>query len=200
MKTLYVEGKSLFHRLTPDVKLSALAVYAVPVFLTRNPLLLTLAMALPLAAYLSLGQPLREAMRPLKPILLTILIVGALQWLFNGHEEAAVTVLRLTTLMLAAATVTATTRITAFMETVTKAAWPLEKLRLARAADIALAVGLVLRFVPEVMARYTAIRDAHKARGIKISAATLIGPLIILTLKDADNIADAIDARGIRRQ
>jgi biotin transport system permease protein len=32
-----------------------------------------------------------------------------------------------------------------------------------------------------------------------VQPTTLLAPLIILTLKDADNIAAAIDARGIRR-
>jgi biotin transport system permease protein len=76
---------------------------------------------------------------------------------------------------------------------------PLEKVGLVRAADIGLAVGLVVRFAPEVLARYRAIREAHQARGLKIRLSTTLVPLIILTLRDADAIADAIDARGIRR-
>ena len=51
---------------------------------------------------------------------------------------------------------------------------------------------------PEVLGRYQAIRDAHDARGLKVRPMTLAVPLIILTLKNADDIAAAIDARGIR--
>jgi len=68
-----------------------------------------------------------------------------------------------------------------------------------QADDIGLALGLVLRFVPEIVGRYQAICEAHRARGLKIRPITLLAPLIILTLRDADNIAAAIDARGIRR-
>jgi biotin transport system permease protein len=70
---------------------------------------------------------------------------------------------------------------------------------LVRAADIGLAVGLVVRFVPEIFDRYQAIREAHEARGLKVRLSTILVPLIILTLRDADSIAAAIDARGIRR-
>jgi biotin transport system permease protein len=85
------------------------------------------------------------------------------------------------------------------MDEITSLARPLEKTGLVRADDIGLAVGLVIRFVPEILGRYTAIREAHISRGLKVRPATILVPLIILTLKDADNIAAAIDARGIRR-
>lgn len=200
MKALYVDGKTLFHRLSPDLKLAMLALAAVLLFLTRDASLLALATIATIGAYASLRQPFRNAIRPLRPILLTILVVGAFHLVLTSAEEAIVTVLRLSTLMFFAATVTATTRIEAFIDTITRAVRPLERVLPVRAADIGLAVGLVVRFVPEVLLRYGAIREAHKARGLKLSAVTLLGPLIVLTLKDADNIADAIDARGIRRQ
>ena len=103
-------------------------------------------------------------------------------------------------LVLFAAAVTATTTISAFMDEVTILLTPLERLGLVRAADVSLALGLVLRFVPDIFARYEAIREAHRARGLPVRPLTIIGPLIILTLKDADTIAAAIDARGFRRQ
>ena len=81
----------------------------------------------------------------------------------------------------------------------TALARPLERAGLVRADDIGLAVGLVVRFVPEILSRYQAIREAHAARGLKLRPTTILVPLIILTLRDADNVAAAIDARGIRR-
>ncbi|MCY1297908.1 Energy-coupling factor transporter transmembrane protein BioN [compost metagenome] len=103
-------------------------------------------------------------------------------------------------LVLFAAAVTATTTISAFMDEITVLLTPFERLGWLRAADVSLALGLVLRFVPDIFARYEAIREAHRARGLPIRPLTIIGPLIILTLKDADTIAAAIDARGFRRQ
>jgi len=86
------------------------------------------------------------------------------------------------------------------MDEITVMLQPLERLGLMRAADVSLALGLVLRFVPEILDRYENIREAHRARGLPIQPLTLFVPLIILTLKDADTIAMAIDARGFRRQ
>lgn len=200
MKSLYVGGSGVLYRLSPKLKLGSLAVLALALFFTRNPALLGPALLAAALLYFSLDQPLRAALSPLKAVLATIVLVALFNLIFTSREEAVVTVLRLTALVFMAASVTATTTIGQFIDTVTKAAGPLEKTGLVRAADIGLSVGLVLRFVPEILARYGAIREAHRARGLSVRPLTLLGPLIILTLKDADNIAAAIDARGIRGQ
>lgn len=200
MRSLHVTGDSLMHRMHPAVKIAGLALIAVLIFLTRDPRLLVPVLVAAALIYFTLGQPLRAALSPLKPVFLTIAIVGLFHLLLTSAEEAMVTVLRLSTLMLLGAAVTATTTVSAFIETITKAAAPLERLGLVEAADIGLSVGLVVRFVPEIFSRYEAIREAHRARGIRPKLTTILGPLIIATLKDADSIAEAIDARGIRGQ
>ena len=200
MRTLYVDGDSRLHRLAPGIKLGALALFAAALFLTRAPLPLSIAMLAAAVIYFRLGHSFKAAIAPLRPILLTIAVVALFNLVFTSAEEAMVTVLRLTALALAAASVTATTGIGDFIATITRAAMPLEKLGLLRAADIGLAVGLVIRLVPEIIGRYQAILAAHRARGLRPRPLTVLAPLIILTLKDADSIAAAIDARGIRRQ
>lgn len=200
MRSLHVAGQSPMHRLAPAVKIAGLALIAVLIFLSRDPRLLVPVLVAAGLLYFTLGQPLRAALSPLKSVFLTIAIVGLFHLLLTSAEEAMVTVLRLSTLMLLGAAVTATTTVSAFIETITRAAQPLERLGLVKAADIGLAVGLVVRFVPEILSRYEAIREAHRARGIRPKMTTMLGPIIIATLKDADNIAQAIDARGIRGQ
>ncbi|MBW8319661.1 MAG: energy-coupling factor transporter transmembrane protein EcfT [Rhizobium sp.] len=200
MRSLHVAGNSLMHQTKPAVKIAGLALMAVLIFLTRDPRLLLPVLIAAGLLYFSLGQPLRTALSPLKPVFLTIAIVGLFHLLLTSAEEAMVTVLRLSTLMLLGAAVTATTTVSAFIETISKAASPLERIGLVRASDIGLSVGLVVRFVPEILSRYEAIREAHRARGIRPKIATILGPLVIATLRDADSIAEAIDARGIRGQ
>ena len=200
MRALYVEADTFLHRLSPRPKLVTLAVVSVALFLTRSLPLLALALACGTALYGSLRLPWREALQRLRAIFLSIVVVAVFNLAFNSSTEAAVVLLRLTTLMLLAATVTATTSIAEFIDEITALVRPLERTRLLRAADVGLAVGLVIRFVPEILARYAAIREAHVARGLPVRPLTLIAPLIILTLRDADSIAAAIDARGFRRQ
>ena len=199
MQSLYVEGNSMMHRLSARAKLLILAMLGVVLFATDDILLLSLGVFVAGALYLSIRLPLRQAIARLKPILLTIIIVALFSLAFNPWHGAVVELLRLTALTLFAASVTATTKIAQFMDEITSVARPLERMGLVRADDVGLAVGLVIRFVPEILGRYTAIREAHTARGLKVRPATILVPLIILTLRDADNIAAAIDARGIRR-
>jgi biotin transport system permease protein len=199
MQTLHVDASTWMHRIAPRLKLGALATLGILLFLTDNLALLGLAVAIGALLYFNTGLPVGEALKRLRPVVLTIVVVALFSLIFNPIHVAIVTVLRLTALVLFAAVVTATTSIAAFIDEITALAAPLEKVGLLRAADIGLAVGLVVRFVPEILDRYRAIREAHEARGIKIRITTALVPLIILTLRDADNIAAAIDARGIRR-
>lgn len=199
MQSLYVEGNSLMHRLSPRAKLLSLAAFGIVLFIGENIALLSIALLLTAAVYRAVGLPLADALRRLRPIFLTIAVVVLFSLIFNSWHDALVTLLRLTALMLFAATVTATTTIAEFIDEITALARPLERTGWVQADDIGLAVGLVLRFVPEILDRYQAIREAHTARGLKVRPTTLLAPLIILTLRDADNIAAAIDARGIRR-
>ncbi|WP_180901133.1 energy-coupling factor transporter transmembrane component T family protein [Martelella soudanensis] len=198
MQSLYIEADSILHRLKPGVKVGGLIVFSLAVFVTENLPVLAGFTALAAFVYFTLPMRLRTALARLVPMGLAILLVGGFSLIVNPWQQALASVLRLSALMLAAAAITAATSVPAFIDTITRAARPLEKTGLVRAADIGLAVGLVIRFVPDILSRYGAIRDAHRARGIRFRPRGAIVPLIILTLRDADSIADAIDARGIR--
>ena len=198
MNSLYIEGDSRLHRLPPRLKLVLLLVVSLSLFLTRSPFILGAAAIGGAVVYGSLPIGWRRSWLRLRPILLTIVVVAAATVILNSAQEGVVTLLRLTTLMLVAAAVTATTPVGAFINEITLAARPLERIGLVRADDIGLAVGLVIRFVPEVVSRYALLRQAHQARGLRLRPITVIVPLTIQTLKAADEIAAAIDARGIR--
>lgn len=198
LTSLHVEGTSLLHRIPVKPKLAGLMVFGLLLYVVDQPLVLTAALVLTGLVYLSTGVGLREGLRRLRPVLFTIAFLAAVNLLLLTPLEALVTTLRLVAILFLAAAVTASTAIADFMEAVTDLARPLERLGLMKAADLGLAFGLVLRFVPEIAQRYEALKEAHAARGIPIKLSRMLGPLIISTLKDADRIAEAIDARGIR--
>lgn len=196
---LDIEGTSLLHRMPVRGKLILLFVAAIVLFVTSDLRLLVPALLLAAGIYLSTGIGLREAARRTRFVLFTVLLVAAANYVFHSLHEALAVFCRLSTLVLLAAAVTATTGISAFMDEITRLIKPLERTGFVRAADVSLAVGLVIRFVPEIFARYQDIADAHRARGLPVRPLSTLTPLIILTLKDADTIAMAIDARGFRR-
>lgn len=200
MKSLHVEGSGWLYRVSPRIKLLTLMGFSVALFLTRDLLLLGSAVGLAALILRETRLSFREIGLRLRPVMLTILLVAAFSYLLLPTQDATVNLLRLTALAFLATAVTITVSISQFMDEITRAATPLERLGLVKAADIGLAVGLVVRFVPEIVNRYHAVRDAHRARGLPVRMATIIVPLVIMTLKDADAIADAIDARGFRGQ
>ena len=197
---LDIEGNSPMHRMPVRGKLIVLFAAAILLFLLSDLRLLVPALGLSVMLYLSTGIGLVEAVRRTRFVLFTVLFVAAANTVFQSPHEGVVVFCRLSTLVLLAAAVTATTGVSAFMDEITRLITPLERFGFVRAADVSLAVGLVIRFVPEIFARYGEISAAHKARGLPVRPLTTLVPLIILTLKDADAIAMAIDARGFRRQ
>ena len=200
LTSLHVEGQSLLHRIPVKPKLIGLMAFGLGLYLIDQPLALTLVLITTGTVYLSTGVGMSEGFRRLKPVLFTIAFLAVVNLLLLSPQEALVITLRLVAILLLAAAVTASTSIADFMAAVTDFARPLERLGLMKAADLGLALGLVLRFVPEIAARYEALKEAHAARGIPVKLSHMLGPLIISTLKDADRIAEAIDARGIRGQ
>jgi biotin transport system permease protein len=200
LNSLHVEGRTWLHRLPAAPKLFLLAAVSLVLFFVQSPVVLALMLLLAGGVYTSLGLSAREALKRIRPVLITILLFALINLVLVSPQEALTTTLRLLSVLLLAASVTATTTIAAFMDVLAKLFLPLERLGLLKAADISLAVGLVLRFVPEIAARYESLKEAHRARGLPLRIHRVLGPLIISTLKDADTIAEAIDARGIRGQ
>ncbi|XUY27330.1 CbiQ family ECF transporter T component [Agrobacterium sp. rho-8.1] len=200
MKSLHVEGTGWLYRLSSRIKLTGLALFSIGLFLTRDPVILSAAVLLAGVMLWQAHLGLQETVARLRPVLLTIAVIALFSFLFMSALDAAIALLRLTALTLLATAITASVSISQFMDEITFALRPLEKIGLANAADVGLAVGLVVRFVPEVINRYETLSDAHLARGMKVRLHTILVPLIIMTLKDADAIADAIDARGFRGQ
>ncbi|MCQ2005097.1 energy-coupling factor transporter transmembrane component T family protein [Rhizobium sp. NRK18] len=200
LKSLYVEGDTLFHRLSARVKLIALLLLGIVLFPISSFWVLVPVFLIAAALYLTVGLSFRDALSRIGFVLFTILVLMLVNLYIGPWHEAVATTFRLIAVVLFAAAVTATTTIDAFMDEITILLTPLERIGLVKARDVSLALGLVLRFVPDIFARYQTLKEAHEARGIRVRIRTILGPLIILTLKDADMIASAIDARGIRGQ
>lgn len=198
LTSLYVEGNSILHRIGARWKIALLFTVSVSVYLVDMWLLLATALAVAIALYSSVGLTAREALRRIAPALLTIFLLCALSAWFTTPAEGGRMALRLVTIVMIAAAVTASMTMADFMDALTAILKPLERIGLVNAADLSLALGLVLRFVPDIFADYQAIRQAHQARGLPLRWHTIIAPLIVLTLKNADTVSEAIDARGIR--
>lgn len=192
------EGNGPIDRIPTQAKLIALFGLSVTLFVLNSATALALCVGVIGTVTIVWCRPALVQWLKAWPLLLTIAVVGIWTVFARGPEAALITVLRLGTLSLFATIITITTTIGQFIDIITRLVTPLEKLGIANARDIGLAIGLVIRFVPEVQARYRSVVDAHRARGLKLRPATIIVPTIIGTMLSADEIANAIDARTLR--
>ena len=101
--------------------------------------------------------------------------------------------------MLAAAVVTATTRVTAMVAVVERVCAPLRWVGV-RPARIGLVIAMALRFIPLVAERADRIREAQAARGGSTRGLrglrTTVVPLLVQVLQLAHTVSEALDARG----
>lgn len=192
---LYIPGDSPLHRMRPGQKLLMLFVYCTGVFLFSHWVVLITAFALVALGYgLARLRP-KHGIEAVRPAFFMLLIISAAQiWLTDLNNAAFVT-LRLICLLLAAALVTYTTRSSEFIDGI------LAGLKHAPAwvpkEQIALAMSLVWRFIPLVRNIFEEVREAQTARGQGSNMRALLVPVVVRTLKAADEIAEAIEARSL---
>jgi biotin transport system permease protein len=197
---LYVPVASPVHRLPAGVKLLCLAALAVLLF--ARPTLTVAGAALAGTLVVGLGVArlpaavLARQAWALRWFLLALLVVHALT---TDVASGAHTVLRLLTLVLAAAVVTATTRVT---EMVAVVEWLCAPLRLVgvRPQRVGLLIAMALRFIPVLVERADRIRAAQAARGGAPRGVralrTTVAPLLVQLLQMAHDVSEALDARG----
>jgi biotin transport system permease protein len=195
MLSLYLPGDTLLHRQPAGRKLALLISVGLALFLTMSlPILATAAVAAA-ALLLSIRPPPAQIRRHLLGPVLVLAAIFAAAALLDGLRPAFVVLLRLAALILLASAVTLSTRTSEMLEACEAALRPMERIGLLNAARVSLAVSLALRFVPEIFRHYHEIREAQAARGLHGNPVALVVPLLVRTLRAADDIAAAIDAR-----
>lgn len=192
---LYVPRESPLHRLRPAPKLVAVLVAGVVVFWVRDWRVLLALLALTLSLYGLARLGWRASWVQLRPSLGVLLFLFVVQSLLADVESGAVTVLRFGVLLLLSSLVTLTTRVSDLLAALERAMQPLARVGV-NPAKVSLAVSLTLRFIPVVVQTVNDVRDAQRARGIEKNMVALTVPVIVRTLKMADDVADAIDARS----
>jgi biotin transport system permease protein len=196
LPSLPARGRVLVRGLPAGFKLVGLAVTATGLLLLSSlPLLLAALAAAALAAGLLLDR--RALASSFPPALLVMLgVLGLFTLAIDGPAAAAAVLLRVTTLILLAQIVSATTRSSAIQDAIVRALRPFERLPFVSADKVGLSLAVALRTVPRIEGALHQLREAREARGLRPSSLRLILPLVARILRDARDTADAIDARA----
>ena len=196
MLTLTSPHRIWAHRLPAAAKLAALAASTAGLFSLTSPLTLTLALLAVLALTATGGKDFAVAatnsLRPLAPF---ILIVGLWHFWTDDPKGGAAIILRMLAAVMAANFVTMTTRLTEMLRVVEWLCRPLAAVGLSPKL-LALAVALTVRFLPVLMLRAGQIGDSWRARSPRRPGWRLAVPLTLAALDDAEQVAEALRARG----
>ncbi|AOB32168.1 cobalt ABC transporter [Bordetella sp. H567] len=196
MEPLYVEGDGVLHRIPAPYKLIALLAAGAGLFAVHRLDGLAVAFACGGLLVAMSGAQAGAIWRHVRGLLPILAVVGAFTGYFDGAARAAEVLLRVGALVALALAVTLTTRTSDLIQVCERALYPLDRLGWVDAGRVALALALTLRFIPEIWRNYQDIREAQAARGLSRNALALTVPLLVRTLKRAEEVADAIDARS----
>ena len=192
---LFTPGDTWLHRVPASCKLSALLVLGAWLLCVDQLWLLGLVVLCTLIFVAQLRIPFAQVSRQLRPACWLILYVGLIAWLVQDVWIALEVSLRMFALLLAAIVVLSTTSITQVMAVVYQVLGPLHRIGWVDREQVALVLGLTLRFIPELGVQWRNIREAQVARGLSGRPFSMIVPMLMRTIQRASEIADAIDAR-----
>ncbi len=182
-------------RIPARFKLLALIIISTALFMVESWPILGTALGVVVGIYFLSGLHMRDVVTQLRPTLWVLVLIFLVQSANRDWIFAAAVVMRFAAVLLLAGWVTLTTRTSELIETMTNALRWLKPFGV-NPAKVSLALSLTLRFLPMIAEIAAEVREAQKARGLEHSWLAMAFPLIIRTLKTADAVAEALDARG----
>ena len=194
MLTLTSPVETWLHRVPAGAKLAALAIATTGLFTLDGPVWPGASLLLTGALYLSCGL-LRYGLRRLLPLWPFLLVLALWHGWTGTLAEGGIVALRLVAAVAAANLVTMTTRLTDMVTVLERLAGPFRHLGLPP-RTLALALALVIRFIPVLSDRIGTLRLAWMARSARRAGWVLLVPATLAALDDADRVAEALRARG----
>lgn len=196
MLTLTSPVETPLHRIPAPLKLAMLAGWTAGLFWITSPLVLLAAIAL-IAALHAVGGKVfaAHAVTMLRPLWPFIAVVAVWHVWTQDVRGGAVVILRMVAAVAAANLVTMTTRLGDMMAVVERLARPFARFGLPP-KTLALAMALVIRFIPVMVERHSQITDAWRARSARRAGWRVLLPTVLAALDDADHVAEALRARG----
>lgn len=195
---LYRPGSSPLHRTGVTTKFLAVFIIALAVSLQReNPWVVLTAWVLVSLGHLAAGVGLKGLVRQLWRLRWILVILTVPQLIFLPPDTAALNVTRVLAVIMVAGLFTLTTRTSDILATFEYILAPLGRMGL-NTSRFSLALSLTIRSVPVILSFSAQIREALRARGRKVTPKALVMPLLVMSLRHAEETAEALAARGVR--
>lgn len=193
---IYWPGDSPLHRSPAGAKLLVLAAGSLTLAVRRDFVALGIAALVVTALYAVARVPWSAAWAQVRPLRWVVVLLGAAQVVLSGWQLAVAVVGALVVLVAAAGLLTLTTRVSALIDSFTRllrpiARWGVDPER------VGLMVALTVRTVPVIAGIRDEVAEARRARGLERSPRALLVPLVVRTVRHADQLGEALVARGV---
>ncbi|MBT9605184.1 energy-coupling factor transporter transmembrane protein EcfT [Microbacterium sp.] len=198
MLSLYRPGRGVLHRMPAGPKMLLLAVAAVGLAsLPTAGWVAGVCAGAVVLAYVVSGVGARELGRQTWALRWIVAITAIGQLVFLGPEPALANTARVVAALLIAALLPLTTRVDDMLDALERGLGPLRRIGMD-AERAALLLAVTITTIP-VLARLGAeVREAQRARGMRPSLGAGIVPFVVLSLRHADQLGEALAARGVR--
>ena len=218
----YIPGNSIVHRLDPRSKLVAMILLIIIVFWANNPITNVILFVVT-GIFVALSEvPLSFFIKGLRSMFFLIAFTTLFQLFFisggdvlfemgffkitsHGIEQAGIIFCRFVLIIFFSTLLTLTTMPLSLATAVESLLGPLKRFKVP-VHEIGLMLSMSLRFVPTLMDDTIRIMNAQKARGVDFGEGNIIQkvkamipiliPLFATSLKRADSLATAMEARG----
>lgn len=196
MIQLYRPGDSILHRLPAGVKLAVLAVAAIAVSVyPHSAWSIGSTLVVVNALYFAGGFSVRVLAREWWRLRWLVLVLAAALAIFVSPLHAWVNSARVVSILLLAGLLTLTTKMGDLLDVLQRVLRPLRRLGVDADA-VAMTISLTITMIPVVAGFAARVRDAQTARGVRLGVRTVL-PLLVMTLRHADDVGDALSARGL---
>ncbi|WP_243225786.1 energy-coupling factor transporter transmembrane protein EcfT [Microbacterium sp. CIAB417] len=196
MRSLYRAGSSPLHRMPAGAKLAGLAVCALVLSLhPHDPVSIAIALGAVATLYALARMPVRVLAAQLWQLRWMILVLGGLLFVFTSPQNALISTGRVVALVLLAGLLTLTTTMGALLDVLHRMLRPLRRVGIDADA-VAMTVSLTITMIPVVAGFAGRVREAQQARGVRLGIRSAV-PLFVMALRHADDVGDALAARGL---
>lgn len=197
MIPLHRPGTSLVHRAPAGLKLVLLMTVAITVSVVQStPWVVAAVAAVTVLLHLVAGLGFRGLAQQVLAARWLIVILAATQLLFLPLPTALLHTGRVVLILLLAALVTMTTSTAAMLDTVERALGPFRRFGVDP-VRVGLLLAITIATIPVLQSFAATVREAQLARGVRVPAFRLVIPLLVMALKHADDLGDALASRGL---
>lgn len=192
---LYEPGSSVLHRAPAGPSFVVVLLFAAGTVALTDPWVLAGACGVVALGYLVARIRLRRVLSLLRMLALLAGFVLVIQWWLVGPREAAVASLRIVAAVGAANLFTLVTKIDDLVGAIERALGPLRRFGVDP-ERVGVVVGLTVQAVGTLAGIAGQVREAGRARGAGRSPTAFAVPFLVRTLRYADELGEALAARG----